>query len=89
MSFVFNHYPVIIVHRCITETFERSILFEAYCFHENKWTQLSDMLKSRCEYSTVSIGNKMFVIDRVDTNYIEVFDSLTNKFTIIKSYPNI
>ena len=35
---------------------------EAYCFYENKWTQLPDMLKTRSGHGSVSIVNKMFVI---------------------------
>ena len=39
-------------------------------------------------HNTVSINNKMFVISRADTNDSEVFDSITNKFTYIKSNPH-
>ena len=46
------------------------------------------MLKERCDHGTVSIGNKMFVIARVDINNSEVFDSITNKFTFIKINPH-
>ena len=73
--------------RAFSSAFSKSV--EAYCFHENKWTQLPDMLKERCDHGTVSIGNKMFVISRVDTNDSEVFDSITNKFTFIKRNPHI
>ena len=57
---------------------------EAYCFHENKWTQLPDMLIARCGHGSVSIGNKLFVIANEVGNKSEVFDSMTNKFTFIK-----
>ena len=35
---------------------------ESYCFHENKWTQFSDMLQGRHDHSSVTIENKLFVI---------------------------
>ena len=73
--------------RAFSSGFLKSV--EAYCFHENKWTKLPDMLKERCDHGTVSIGNKMFVISRVDTNDSEVFDSITNKFTFLKRSPHI
>ena len=57
---------------------------ESYCFHENKWTQLPDMLVGKCSHSTVTIGNKMFVIAGYFNDGYEVFDSITNKFTFIK-----
>ena len=62
---------------------------EAYCFHENKWTQLPDMLQKRSDHGTVSIGNKMFVISRYLSNSCEVFDSITNKFTFLKTNPHV
>ena len=71
------------IDRRFSSGFLKSV--EAYCFHENKWTQLPDMLKERSEHSTVSIENKMFVID---FNDLEVFDCITNKFTIMKSNLN-
>ena len=43
------------------------------------------MLKGKSSHSTVTIGNKMFVIAiRYLDNGCEVFDSITNKFTFIK-----
>ena len=61
---------------------------EAYCFHENKWTQLPDMLKGKCDHDIVSTGNKIFVISRMDNIDSEVFDSITNKFTLLKENPH-
>ena len=42
-----------------------------------------------CDHGTVSIGNKMFVISNVDFNDFEVFDSITNKFTLLKTNPHV
>ena len=47
------------------------------------WTQFSDMLQGRIDHSSVSIGNKLFVIGGFYKN--EVLDSITNKFAFIKS----
>ena len=60
---------------------------EAFCFHENKWTQLPDMLEERSGHGTVSMGNKLFIIGGFHTYTFEVFDSITNKFTYIESVP--
>ena len=62
---------------------------ESYCFHENKWTNFSNMLVKRCSHATVSIGNKLFVIGGNYENTCEVFDSNTNKFVFIKNTPGI
>ena len=43
------------------------------------------MLKGKCFHSTVSIGKKLFVIDRSFNNGCEVFDSVTNKFTSLNN----
>ena len=70
------------MRRGYSNDFSKSV--ETYCFHENKWTQLPYMLKEKCFHSTVSIGNKLFVIDGFFNDGCEVFDSITNKFISIK-----
>ena len=80
---------VVVTGGWIRSSFRYLKSVEAYCFHENKWTQLPDMLKKRCNSSTVSIGNKMFVISNADFDNSEVFDSITNKFTLLKKNPHI
>ena len=62
---------------------------EAYCFHENKWTQFPSMLNPKCNHGSVSLGNKMFVIDRNINDGCEVFDSISNKFTLLKTKPHV
>ena len=59
---------------------------EAYDFHENKWNSFPDMLSPRNNHSAVSIGNKMFMIGG-SSDYSEVFESVTRKFTYIKTLP--
>ena len=59
---------------------------EAYDFHDNKWSYLLSMLSPRVDHSTVSITNKMFMIGG-SSDYSEVFDSVTRKFTYIKIIP--
>ena len=58
---------------------------EAYCFYENKWTKLSDMLQGKSGHRTVIVGNKIVVIARYFINGCEVYDSVTSKFTSIKT----
>ena len=58
---------------------------EAYDYHENKWTYLPDIIKERYCHASVSMGNKMFVIGGKLTASCEVFDSVSRKFTAIKS----
>ena len=45
------------------------------------------MLVKRMQHSTVSLGNKLFVIGGNWENDSEVFDSVTNKFVFIKNLP--
>ena len=68
-------------------TFSRLNSSESYCFHEEKWTQFSDMLQGRIRHGTVSIGNKLLVIGGDYENTCEVLDGTTNKFALIKSLP--
>ena len=65
---------------------------EAYDYHEDRWSHFPSMLLPREKHSAFSIGNKMFMIgggyDDVEVfNYFEVFDSVTRKFTSIRSLP--
>ena len=62
---------------------------EAYCFHENKWTRLPDMLNERSFHGTVSIVNKLFVIGGDNSTTCEVLDSKTNKFVYVKDVQHI
>ena len=59
---------------------------ESYDFHENNWYYFPYMLSPRVNHSAVSIGNKMFMIGG-SSEYSEVFDSITRKFTYIKTLP--
>ena len=62
---------------------------EAYDHHENKWTSFPSMLSQRTNYSSFSIGNKMFMIGGSNSDYSEVFDSVTRKFTYIENWPKV
>ena len=57
----------------------------AYDYYENKWTDLPDMNERRIYHASVSMGNKFFVIGRYDTLSSEVFDSISRKFTFLRS----
>ena len=68
---------------------------EAYDYHENKWTFLGKMQKLRYSNSSVSMGNKLFVIggyNMIRRGYydssLELFDSIDRKFTLIKCNAN-
>ena len=57
---------------------------EIYDRYENKWTHLPDMLEGGDNYSSTSMGNKMFVTaGPIDITW-EVFDSIARKFTLIR-----
>ena len=56
---------------------------EAYDHHENKWTNLPDMLKGKSNHSAVSLGIKMFVIGKDYPVYCEVYDNISRKFTLL------
>ena len=56
---------------------------ESYDHHENKWTNLPDMIKRVCNHGAVSMGNKMYVIGGNYELTCEVFDSVSRNFTTI------
>ena len=58
---------------------------EAYDYYENEWTYLRDMIEERSFHSTVSMGNKIFVIGGYETLGCEIFDSCSRMFTIMTS----
>ena len=58
---------------------------ESYDHHENKWTFLSNLITERYNHSSLSMGNKMFVIARANFENSEVYDSVSRKFTMIAS----
>ena len=58
---------------------------EAYDYYDNKWTYLPDMIEERYGHASVSMGDKMFVIDGKLTASCEVFESFSRKFSAIKS----
>ena len=47
------------------------------------------MNEERKHHAAVSMGNKMFVIGGYHTTSCEVFDSISKKFTLIKSFSNL
>ena len=59
---------------------------EAYDHNIGKWFYLPNMLSARNRHSAVSIGNKLFMIGG-NSEYSEVFDSVTRKFTYVKTLP--
>ena len=62
---------------------------EAYDHHENKWTLLGNTQNIRYSHSSVSMGNKLFVIGGPYYDFsLEIFDSIDRKFTLIKCNAN-
>ena len=57
---------------------------EAYDHVGDVWENMPNMIAGRCEHKTVAVKNKLFVIGGIVTNSCEVYDSNTNKFTLLK-----
>ena len=62
---------------------------ETYDYHDNKWNYLPSMTDRRYGHSTVSMGNKLFVVGGYKTSSCEVFDSKSRKFVILKQVSNM
>ena len=75
------------VNRCLHQRVIYLNTIEAYDYHENRWSYLPSMLSKRANHSAVSISNKMIIIGG-SSDYFEIFDSVTRKFTYIKTIPN-
>ena len=45
---------------------------------------MPDLIKRRVGHGSVAMGNKLYVIGVIDIQSSEVFDYLSNKFTLIK-----
>ena len=65
----------------------------AFDYYENKWISFPSMLSPRRNHTSISIGNKMFMVGGYttssykDLNTFEVFDSVTRMFTTIENIP--
>ena len=64
---------------------QRSV--EAYDHFENKWSFMPDMLEIRYYHGSVAMGNKLYVTGGINIRYSEVFDYVSNKFTLLKPLP--
>ena len=62
---------------------------EAYDHHENKWTFLCSMITAKSNHSSISIGNKIFVIGLGNLARSEVYDNISRTFTVFKFNPLI
>ena len=79
-------YPGGMVNLCLLQRLIYLNTIEAYDYHENKWSCLPSMLSPRVNHTAVSISNKMIMIGGNSENS-EIFDSITRKFTYIKTFP--
>ena len=64
--------------------FGRLKTVEAYDHVGDTWENMPNMVNERICHKSVAVKNKFFVICGYDRNSCEVFDSTTNKFTLIK-----
>ena len=65
-------------------SFGRLKTVEAYDPVGDTWENIPNMVNERICHKSVAVKNKLFVIGGYDRNSCEVFDSTTNKFTLIK-----
>ena len=63
---------------------ERLNTVEAYDHVGDKWENMPNMINGRFCHKSIPVKNKFFVVGGFDTNDCEVFDSTTNKFTVLK-----
>ena len=57
---------------------------EAYDHVGDTWENMANMVKERFGHKSVAVKNKLFVIGGFVKSDCEVFDSTTNKFTLLK-----
>ena len=57
---------------------------EAFDHVGDTWEKMPNMINGRFGHKSIAVKNKLFVVGGIDTNDCEVFDSTTNKFTVLK-----
>ena len=57
---------------------------EAYDHAGDTWENMPNMIDEREGHKSVAVKNKLFIVGGYSTNNCEVFDSSTNKFTMLK-----
>ena len=60
---------------------------EAYDHYANEWTFLPDLMEAKDCHGSVALGNKLYVIAASKAKSSEVFDYVSDKFTLIKPFP--
>ena len=63
--------------------FKKLNTVEAYDHVVDEWSYMPDMIEERFQHSSVAIKNKLFVLGGFKITF-EVFDSITNKFVLLK-----
>ena len=61
---------------------------EVYDHVDNTWSYMSNMIYGRCLHSLVAVRNKLYVFGGL-TETSEVFDSYSNKFSLLKPLENM
>ena len=56
----------------------------AYDHVANAWSKMANMIKGRCDHSSVAVNDKLFIVGGYMLNSLEVFDSRSNKFSLLK-----
>ena len=57
---------------------------EAYDHIDNSWKNMPNMIEERQGHKSVAIKNKFFIISGLLNTSVEVFDSCSNKFVLLK-----
>ena len=57
---------------------------EVYDHIADTWSKMPNMVKDKFGHKSVAVKNKLFVVGGINTISFEVFDSHTDKFTLLK-----
>ena len=70
-----------------------NLLVDAYDHYKDKWALMAELNRSKARHGSVAMGNKLYVVGywflgwRDYTPDCEVFDYISNKFTVISPIP--
>ena len=64
--------------------FETGGSVEAYDYFENKWSYMPDLIEGRESHGSLAMGDKLYVIGGAYAQSCEVFNYISNKFTLFK-----
>ena len=77
----------------VTGGFNRNIgrlnTVEAYDHIDNSWSKMPNMVESRADHKSVTIKNKLYLVRSLLKSDVEVFDSFSHKFVLLKCPRNL